>query len=118
MVAPDLTAAATAVERAKAVVDGAARHVAAHGGIDANQTVAYDLAHAAAAVESARAVLDYGAKGDLEGRIACAFAADAVFDVVTKALTREAAWGAESGSLDATFDFVRTYRAPDVLASL
>ena len=94
------------------------RHLAATGGVDANQVVAYDLAHAAAAVENARAVLDYGAKGEVEARIACAFVADAVADLATRMLGREAAWGVAPGALDDTLPFLRTYRAPEFLASL
>ena len=71
--APDLTAAAAAVSLAEQVVSDATRHLAANGGIDANQVVAYDLAHAAAATATARATLEYGARGDVEARIAGAF---------------------------------------------
>ena len=60
---PDLTAAAAAIDAAQAVVDAGAKHVAASGGIDANQAVAYDLAHAAAAVDCGRTMLAYGALG-------------------------------------------------------
>jgi (2S)-methylsuccinyl-CoA dehydrogenase len=114
---PDLAAAASAVDVAKRVVEAAARHLA-NLDPDAHQTAVYDFAHAAAAVENARAVLDYGAKGDVEGRIACAFVADAVFDVATRVLGREAAWGVEIGALDDAMGFVRTFRAPEFLASL
>ena len=51
-----------------------------------DQVLAYDLAHAAAAVETARSLLDYGAKGDLEAAITCAFVADAVDDLAVPAL--------------------------------
>ncbi|HYD10019.1 MAG TPA: acyl-CoA dehydrogenase family protein, partial [Acidimicrobiales bacterium] len=119
MSAPDLSAAAAAVDAAQSVVDRAAAHLAANGGIDPNQAVAYDLAHAASAVDGARALLDYGAKGDVEGRITCAFAADAVWDVASKILGREAEWGVEPGVLDgAAMDFVRTFRSPAFLAGL
>src|SRR5947209_9096126 len=119
-VSPDLSAAASAVELAKGVVGAAARHLAAEGkgAVDTHQVVAYDLAHAAAAVENARAVLDYGAKGDVEARIACAFVADAVYDVIIKTFGREAEWGIEEGALDGARDFVRAYRSPEYLASL
>ena len=121
--APDLPAAADAVEVAKAVVDRAARHLATLGaasprGLDAHQVVAYDLAHAASAVENARAVLDYGAKGEVEGRIACAFVADAVHDLAARRLGREADWGGRPGDLEPAMAFVRTYRSPEFLASL
>src|SRR5947209_7276770 len=112
---PDLAAAARAVEVARSVVDGAAS--ALQGKLDQQQVVAYDLAHAAAAVENARAVLDYGAKGDVEARMACAFVADALFDVTTRVYGREAAWGATPGSADETGPCGRAFRDPDVPAS-
>ena len=89
----DLEEAAAAVDVAAEVVDAAARQLGGPEAIDDLQVVAYDLAHAAAAVENARAVLDYGSKGDTEARIACAFVADAVYDVMTKTLGREDEWG-------------------------
>jgi (2S)-methylsuccinyl-CoA dehydrogenase len=118
MVAPDLNAAARAVELAKAVTDGAARHLASLGDLDAHQVVAYELAHAAAAVENARAILDYGGKGDVEARIACAFVADAVYDVSARILGREEEFGTVPGALDEARDFLRAYRSPEFLATL
>jgi (2S)-methylsuccinyl-CoA dehydrogenase len=115
--APDLAAAAAAVDLAKGVVDTAAAHLSGTD-LDANQVVAYDFAHAASAVENARAVLDYGAKGDVEARITCAFVADSVYDLMVKVLGREQAWGVAEGALAGALDFVRSYRAPEFLASL
>jgi (2S)-methylsuccinyl-CoA dehydrogenase len=118
---PDLSAAASAVKLAKGVVEEAARRLAAQGtreAVDANQVVAYDLAHAAAAVEVARSALDYGAKGDVEAEIACAFVADAVWDVMTRILGREAQWGTSKGALDGAADVVAAYREPAWLARL
>ena len=114
----DLTAAAAAVETASAVVQAAARHLAANGGVDANQVVAYDLAHATSGVESARAMLEYGPLGDTEAKLTCAFVADAVHDLATKVLGREAAWGLDHGALRDAADFVTAYRDPAFLASL
>ncbi|HEV3472773.1 MAG TPA: acyl-CoA dehydrogenase family protein, partial [Actinomycetota bacterium] len=115
---PDLTAAAAAVETARAVVDACATHLAAAGKPDTDQVVAYDLAHAAAAVETARALLDYGAKGDAEARITCAFVGDAVHDVATRLLGREAEWGTAPDALDDALPFVRTYRSSGFLSEL
>jgi (2S)-methylsuccinyl-CoA dehydrogenase len=118
---PDLNAAATAVKLARGVVEGAARHLAGLGNreaVDTNQVVAYDLAHAAAAVEVARSALDYGAKGDVEASIACAFVADAVWDVMTRILGREEQWGTSRGALDGAVDVVTLYREPAWLAGL
>jgi (2S)-methylsuccinyl-CoA dehydrogenase len=120
MLDPDLSAAASAVSLTRGVIDTATRALASRGqqAVDANQVVAYDLAHAAAAVEMAHSALDYGAKGDTEARIACAFAADAVRDVMTKILGRETQWGLAPGALDAATDFVTSYRDPAFVASL
>ncbi|HEV7887143.1 MAG TPA: acyl-CoA dehydrogenase family protein [Acidimicrobiales bacterium] len=114
----DLSAAADAVDAATTVVRTAVRHLAAQGDADANQVLAYDLAHAAAAVENARAVLDYGGKGEVEARIACAFVADAVYDVAVRILGREPQWGVEPGALSPAMPFVSAYRDPEYLAGL
>jgi (2S)-methylsuccinyl-CoA dehydrogenase len=115
---PDLAAAAAAADLASSVTAAAARRLAGLGDLDAHQVLAYDLAHAAAAAANAQAVLDYGAKGEVEARIACAFVADAVWDVATRILGREADWGVQAGALDGAMEFVRTCRAPAFLASL
>src|SRR5688500_4762676 len=118
MTAPDRAAAATAVDAASVVITTAAKHLAASGTVDDHQAVAYDLAHGAAAVESARTMLDYGAKGDVEGRMTCAFVADAVHDLATKVLGRETAWGVDRDALHGTLELLTTYRDPVFLASL
>ena len=118
MTAPDLAAAATVIETASGVVDAATRRLAAAGSIDDHQVLAYDLAHAAAAVATAQGLLEYGAKGDLEGRITCAFVADAVGEIAGKVFGREADWGIEPGALDSTREFLATYRAPEFLAAI
>src|SRR5438067_11054916 len=115
MLEPDLKAAAAAAEVARGVVE---RCATALGDIDEHQAVAYDLAHAAAAVEIARSVLDYGALGDVEARMACAYVADVVHDVATRFLAREAAWGSVAGALDAAMPFLRACRDPKFLATL
>ncbi|MDQ1538982.1 MAG: (2S)-methylsuccinyl-CoA dehydrogenase, partial [Actinomycetota bacterium] len=116
--APDLPAGADAVDLATSVVETGVGHLAATGDAETDQVVAYDLAHAAAAVETARAMLDYGAKGELEARLACAFVADAVYDVATRLLGSEAEWGTEPGAIDEGLPFVRTYRSPEYLTAL
>ncbi len=115
---PDLAAARTAVDLASALVDTAFRNLSANGGIDENQTIAYDLAHAAAAIEGTRAVLAYGEKGETEGRIACAFVADAIHDLVSRMIGRDAAWGVDPAELAPAHEFLSTYRAPAFVASL
>ncbi len=124
--APDLDGAAAAVDHARAVIDQGARHLAEMGSgspdtaaiVDAQQTVAYDLAHGAAAVETARAALDYGARGPVEAGLATAFVADAVWDLATRVLTREAGWGLRGDELDPARSFVAAHRDPAWLAGL
>jgi (2S)-methylsuccinyl-CoA dehydrogenase len=117
---PDLAAATAAVDVARSVVDGAARHLAALGqpAIDAHQVVAYDLAHSAAAIETARAALEYGSHGLVEASLAAAFAADAIWELATRLLGREEQWGAEHGALAPAADFVTAHRDPAWLAGL
>ena len=115
---PDLTAAASAVETTRALVEAGFAHLAATGNADDDQVVAYDLAHAAAAIETARALLDYGGKGDVEARITCAFVADAVHDVATRLLGREDEWGTSSDALSDAMGPMRTFRSPGFLADL
>ena len=118
-VAPaDLAGAADAVALAEHVVAGATRALAAGGGVDANQVVAYDLAHAAAAAATARAALSYGALGSLEARMACVFVADVVADLAGKLVGREAQWGVEAGVLAPVDPFLRAHRDPAALAAL
>ena len=118
MAAADLTAAAEAVELARRVVDAGTRTFKAGGGPDEDQVLGYDLAHAAAAVETARSMLDYGAHGELEAQIACAFVADAVSELTSRLFGREATWGIEPGALDGARGFCATFRDPAFLASL
>ena len=116
--APDLAAAASAVDVAGVVVEEGVRQLAATGDVDVDQVLAYDLAHAAAAIEAARSALEYGSLGEAEARIACGFVADALQGVGAKTLWREGLWGIQPGALDGVADFVRTYRAPECLAEL
>ena len=90
---PGLSDASAAVEVAQQLVDGACGAVRARGGVDANQVVAYDVAHAAAAVATARAALAYGALGETEARLARAFVADVVADLVGRVAGREGGLG-------------------------
>ena len=115
---PDLTAAAAAVSLAQSVVDTAASTIRANGGIDPNQVVTYDLAHAASAVGTARSTLDYGAKGEVEATIACAFIADAVRDLGQRMVGREALFGVDRDWMEPVADFVATFCDPDFVASL
>ena len=118
LAAPDLAAAADVIDLAGGVVGKGVRHLAANGGPDVHQLLAYDLAHAAAQVETARALLDYGAKGAQEAAIACAFTADMVHDLITRIAGREASWGIEIAPLKAAHPFLEQFRSPEFVASL
>jgi (2S)-methylsuccinyl-CoA dehydrogenase len=115
---PDLASAADAVDLAQRLVDLACAAVRDAGGIDTGQVVGYDVAHAAAAVASARATLEYGALGEVEARIAAAFVADVVADLVGRVSGREALWGVESGWDAPAAAFLTAQRDPAVLAAL
>ncbi len=118
MTTPDLHAAGAAVDLASSIVAQAAKHLATQSSIDDNQQIAYDLAHAASATASAKAMLTYGAKGDIEASLTVAFVADAIHDLASKLLGREAVWGLRPGVLDEAMAFVITYRDPTFLATL
>jgi (2S)-methylsuccinyl-CoA dehydrogenase len=115
---PDLPAAAAAVTQAQSVVDAGVAALVEAGGPDAAQVLAYDIAHAAAAVRTAEAVLTYGARGDTEARIACAFVADAVADLATRTIGRSREWGVAADWMAPIEDFVSTFRDPEFLSSL
>ena len=116
--APDLDAAAGAVALAASVVVSGIAALAAAGGPDVAQVLAYDVAHAAAAVRTAEATIGYGAHGDTEARIACAFAADALADLASRTIGREQAWGVSSDWPAPAAEFMATFRDPEFMASL
>ncbi len=118
MTTPDLQDAASAITVANDVITTATRHLAETSSVDADQVLAYDIAHATAAVRTAKAMLDYGAKGEIEAKLTCVFAADAIADLGGKLWGREAAWGVDVTALDATRPFVATWRDAATLAAL
>ena len=120
LAAPDVPAAADAIDLADRIVTKGFRRLSELGGPDAAQVLAYDMAHAAAGVATARALLDYGAKGDLEARITCAFTADMLHDLSSKVFGREADCGVPSATrwraVHSTSS--RQFRDPDFLGAL
>jgi (2S)-methylsuccinyl-CoA dehydrogenase len=118
MTTPDLAAASMAIDLGRAAVRAGGRQLAAAGGPDAQQVMAYDLAHAAAAMATARAMLDYGAKGDVEALLTCVFAADALHDLVSRLIGRDELWGVDPVDLAPAHDFMVAFQDPEVLASL
>ena len=117
-VTPDLQSANEIIDLASRAVGKGLRQLAAIGGADKHQVLAYDLAHAASAVETARSLLDYGAKGVHEGLITCAFTADMAHELMTRLIGREALWGLELNPLAAASPFIAIYRDPEFVASL
>jgi (2S)-methylsuccinyl-CoA dehydrogenase len=115
---PDLVSAADTIEIATNVVGKAIRHLATSGGAERHQVLAYDIAHASAQVAAAKAMLDYGAKGDLEARLTCAFAADMIHDLITRLAGREAMWGLETAPLRQAHPFLEKFRSTAFVASL
>lgn len=114
----DLQGAVEAVAVAKSVVTAGIAAMAAGGGPDRVQVLAYDVAHAAAAVRTAEAVLAYGAHGDTEARIACAFTADALADLGARTAGRSSEWGVATDWSAPAEAFMARFRAPGFLASL
>lgn len=123
----DIAAASAAVETAAGVVAGAARRLAAlaaEGGklsvakLDEHQVLAYDLAHAAAAVEGSRVMCRYGEHGEAEATLACAYVADAIWDVATRVLGRSREWGVDLDVLAPAMPFVEAHRTPEFLGTL
>ena len=118
-VTPDLPAAADAIDLADRVVGKAVRRLASlEGGADTHQVLAYEVAHAAAGVATAKSLIDYGNKGDVEGKITCAFTADMVHELASKILGREEDWGVERDALANAHAFITTYRSAEFMASL
>ena len=115
---PDLVAAAEVIEIAGNVVGTAIRHLAGTGGPDVHQVLAYDIAHSSAQIAAARAMLDYGAKGDVEARLTCAFTADMIHDLISRLCGRESMWGLETAPLRDTHSFLEMFRDTAFIASL
>ena len=114
----DLAAAADLVALADSVIAGALVVLRDAGGPDSNQVLAYDIAHAGSAAATARTLLEYGAKGDTESAIACAFAADMVHDLLARVAGREAMWGCDAHVFNPARAAVAAYRDPEFLAAL
>src|SRR5215207_3180804 len=118
MTTSDLEGAAAALDLADEVLGSAVARLRESGGPDGAQVFAYDVAHAGAGVATARAMLDYGAMGDLEGSLTCAFVGDVIHDLASKMVGRDELWGVSPAVLAPAQPFVTSQRDPEVLASL
>jgi (2S)-methylsuccinyl-CoA dehydrogenase len=114
----DTANAAQLVASARSVIDGAISQLAARGGVDANQSLAYDLAHAASAVATAQACLEYAELGHEEAALVAAFLAIALSDLATRVLGREEAWGVQDDWFAPFRAFVTIYGDPAFVATL
>lgn len=113
-----LDAAARALDVADTVIGAAIERLTELGGPDAQQVLAYELAHGGAGIATARSMLDYGSRGAVEADLTCGFVADAIHDLATRLIGREALWGVEHDALAATASFLAIYRDPAFIASL
>jgi (2S)-methylsuccinyl-CoA dehydrogenase len=115
---PDLSAASTLVDVADRVIACGVTALRQSGRPDVHQVLAYDLAHSASAAATARVLLDYGARGDTEAAITCAFAADMAHELATRVIGRQAHWGAGPHDFDAVEPAIADYHDPAFLADL
>ncbi len=118
MPTPDMQRAAAALEIGKVAIETAITTLKSADDLDHLQVVAYDLAHAASGIEAGRSLLDYGAMGSDEAALACAFIADALYDLQVRTLSRESLFGLTPGFLTAADSFVREFRDPAFVATL
>lgn len=114
----DLGAARDAVEIGERTFKRALSHLAANGGPDVLQVVAYDLSHIGAALATARSMLAYAEKGEAELRLSCVFIADALSDVASRFIGRYEQFGIASNDLDDAMGFLSAFRDPTVMAEL
>ena len=128
---PHLDAARTITEALRGAVDTAAGHLAVlceKGGrvsvakMDERQSVLYDLASVASSLRAAESMLGWGEAGELEGKLALAWAADVHSDLFSRAGGRWEDWGVEPAAAglldDEVRDAVRAGRDTAFLAAL
>ena len=122
-----LNSADAAIAAASAVIDTAARKLALAAAVDGkisvakldeHQVLAYELAHGAAAVEGSKVMRTYANHGEIESMLACAYIADALWDLGTRLLGRAEQWGSSIDALSSAWGFVETHRSPEFLSAL
>ncbi|NBU95218.1 MAG: acyl-CoA dehydrogenase [Actinobacteria bacterium] len=116
--ATDMITTAEMVDLADSIVHAAIQQLRTGAGPDVDQVLAYDVAHAASAAATARSMLDYGAKGETEAALACAFCAEMLADLSARIVGRESLWGVDTDALRPAAAYMATYRDPAFLASL
>jgi (2S)-methylsuccinyl-CoA dehydrogenase len=120
-------AAAATVDALGSIVDVTARTLAEHSArdgrisveaLDHDQIVAYDLAHAAAAAAGSRVMLGYALHGEFEAKLAYAYIADAVAEVMGRLVARTEEWGADPATMAPHVEFLTAYRDPAMLEAI
>ncbi len=86
--------------------------------LDDDQAIAYDLAHLASAVQAARSALNYARKGELQLKLAQAYVADVVHQIVSNSLGRDYCFPLNSSEREDFIRFFTKYREPNFVASL
>lgn len=114
----DVDGLAQVVDAAHDVADRALDQLAAAGGSEAHQVLAYDLAHASSAVGAARACLDYAHRGETEAALVAVFTAEALADLAARVAGREDAWGLSPDWFTPFAGFVATWRDPATVGQL
>lgn len=116
--ATDMITTAEMVDLADSIVHSAIEQLRTGAGPDVDQVLAYDVAHAASAAATARSMLDYGAKGETEAALACAFCAEMLADLSARIVGRESLWGVDTDALRPAVSYMAAYRDPAFLAGL
>ena len=116
--ATDMITTAEMVDLADSIVHSAIEQLRTGAGPDVDQVLAYDVAHAASAAATARSMLDYGAKGETEAALACAFCAEMLADLSARIVGRESLWGVNTDALRPAASYMAAYRDPAFLAGL
>jgi (2S)-methylsuccinyl-CoA dehydrogenase len=116
--ATDMITTAEMVDLADSIVHSAIEQLRTGAGPDVDQVLAYDVAHAASAAATARSMLDYGAKGETEAALACAFCAEMLADLSARIVGRESLWGLDTDALRPAASYMAAYRDPAFLAGL
>lgn len=112
----DLSQAAQGLQICQDIVDRGLSSLAAAGGPDVAQSLAYDLAHTAAGIATAKAMLEYGQKGDIEASLSVIFAAETIRDLAGMLFGHEDQWGVDGSVLLPTQQFVSKYTDPEFVA--
>lgn len=117
MLKPDMNFAKSVLESAEKIVLSTINELQ-KSDYEQEQVISYDLAHIASEVEAAKSAFAYGTKGESEGKLACAFTAAVISNLVAKAFGNEQYWGIDPSDLEQFRNFTKIYGSPGFLAEL